>query len=93
MQLSGQTVAQFVHPVQASLFSSLGKWYPFALTCSAMTITLVGQATIHSSHPLQDSVSTTIAPFTFAILFIFNFKFPPNLQIINCNSEILEQKN
>jgi hypothetical protein len=35
-------------------------------------MTFWGQAMMHSWHPLHRSVSTTMAPFIFAILYLFN---------------------
>ncbi|EXY27971.1 hypothetical protein M080_1552, partial [Bacteroides fragilis str. 3397 T10] len=40
-------------------------------TSLARDITLSGQATTHRLHPLQRSVSTTIAPLIFAIIYFY----------------------
>jgi len=44
-----------------------------------MLITSSGQTGMQTSHPLQFSVSTTIAPLTFAISYVFEMIFAGEL--------------
>jgi len=69
MHVSGQTVAQFEHPVQFSGYAIWAKLYPLLFTSLAKAMVLVGQFTRHTLHPLHFSVSTTIAPLS-AISFL-----------------------
>ncbi len=75
MHVSGQTVAQFVQPVQLSGDAIKAKLYPLRLTSFVKAMVLVGQLTRHTPHPLHFSLSTTIAPFNaiFTNSLIYNF--------------------
>ena len=71
MHASGQTLAQAEQPTQSSLFAMCEKLYPFEFASVDNAKTVVGHATTQRSQPLHFSVSTTIAPLNFAILFSF----------------------
>jgi hypothetical protein len=65
---SGQTYAHAEQPTQESGSDIKEKLYPFEFASSLRDKTFDGQATTHKLQPLQRSIFTTIAPFTFAII-------------------------
>jgi len=70
MHASGQTSAQAAHPTQESGITIVEKLYPFEFASMDSDNTFDGHATTHKLQPLQRSIFTTTAPFTFAISFI-----------------------
>ena len=67
MHASGQTSAQAAHPTHESGIAMVEKLYPFEFASIDSSNTFDGQATTHRLQPLQRSIFTTTAPFTFAI--------------------------
>jgi len=72
IQASGHTLAQAEQPTHDSGFAMNEKLYPFEFASLFSNNTFEGQATTHKLQPLHLSTFTTIAPFTFAILFCLN---------------------
>ena len=64
---SGHTNAQAAQPTHDSGITIVEKLYPFEFASIESSKTPDGQATTHRLHPLQRSIFTTTAPFTFAI--------------------------
>ena len=64
---SGQTKAHAAHPTHESGITMVEKLYPFEFASIESANTFDGQATTHRLQPLQRSMFTTTAPFTFAI--------------------------
>lgn len=75
MHESGHTMAQLAQPMHRSGLAGIAKLYPLEFTSRENSITLVGQATIQTPHPLHFTVSTTIAPFDLAIRFCFSIDY------------------
>jgi len=71
MHASGQTNAQAEQPTQESGSAMNEKLYPFEFASLFSNNTFDGQATTHKLQPLHRSMFTTIAPFNFAIIYLF----------------------
>ena len=64
---SGQTSAQAAQPTHDSGITIVEKLYPFEFASMDSSNTFDGHAATHKLQPLQRSIFTTTAPFTFAI--------------------------
>jgi len=67
MHASGQTSAHAAQPTHESGITMVEKLYPLEFASIESSNTFDGQATTHKLQPLQRSIFTTTAPFTFAI--------------------------
>ena len=85
MTLSGQITAHEAHPVQASGLAMKATGYPLLLTSADNSKTPHGHEATQTPHPLQRSLSTTIAPLILAIMPIVSIRNKYNEKIANDN--------